>query len=285
MSLVTDFFTYPFLLQALISGLFLALLCGVLSPIIVAKKFAFMGASISHGALLGVAIGLLFFETKGLHANAMLFFITLFVTLLTVAPLAYATYRQKIPSDALIGLFFTATMGAGLLIHQSSGSGKGDLLSYLFGNILTLTTFDLWLLGGLCLLVLPLIFLRKHSWMYFLFDEEAAAIQGIPTKLYHMILFFVLTLVIVGGLKISGVILINSYLLIPGIFALRWSPNAGSTFAHATIFALKATLLGFFLANAMDWPVGATLALTQVSLFLISVLFQKVWPKNVPKNS
>lgn len=279
MSLVTDFFNYPFLMQALVSGLFLALLCGVVSPIIVAKKFAFMGASISHGALLGVAIGLFFFESKGAHANAMLFLVTLVVTLISVAPLAYATFRQRIPSDALIGLFFTATMGTGLLIHQSSGQGKGDLLSYLFGNILTLTTFDLWLLGSLCVLVLPLILLKKHSWMYFLFDEEAAAIQGIPTKLYHMILFFVLTLVIVGGLKISGVILINSYLLIPGIFALRWAPNAGSTFAHATVFALKATVLGFFVANAMDWPVGATLALTQVALFLFSVGIQKILPR------
>lgn len=273
MSFITDFFTYPFLMQALISGFFLALLCVTLSPIIVAKKFAFMGASISHGALLGVAIGLLFFDPKGLSANVSLFFVTLAVTLFSVAPLAWATFRQRIPNDALIGLFFTATMGLGLLIHQSSGSGKGDLLSYLFGNILTLTSFDSWLLGSLCLLVLPIIWLKKHSWMYFLFDEEAAAIQGVATKLYHMILFFVLTLVIVGGLKISGVILINSYLLIPGIFALRWAPNASSTFKHATVFALKATLLGFLLANAMDWPVGATLALTQVGLFLLSILW------------
>lgn len=280
MSVITDFYTYPFLLQALISGLFLALLCGVLSPIIVAKKFAFMGASISHGALLGVAIGLVFFESKGIQDNMFLFFTTLGVTLISVAPLAYATFRQRIPSDALIGLFFTATMGAGLLIHQTSGAGKGDLLSYLFGNILTLTSFDLWLLGSLCVLVLPLIYFKKHSWMYFLFDEEAASIQGVPTKLYHMVLFFVLTLVIVGGLKLSGVILINSYLLIPGIFALRWAPNASSTFGHATVFALKATVLGFFLANALDWPVGATLALTQVALFILSILIQKVFKLN-----
>jgi ABC-type Mn2+/Zn2+ transport system permease subunit len=277
-SLITDFFTYPFLTQALFSGLFLALLCGLLSPIIVTKKFAFMGASISHGALLGVAIGLSFFEISSTQGSFFLFVITLIITLLAVAPLALATFRQRLPSDALIGLFFTATMGTGLLIHQASGSKKGDLLSYLFGNILTLTTFDLILLGILCAIVLPLFWLKRPHWILFLFDEEAAAVQGMPTRHYHYILFFALTLVIVAGLKISGVILINSYLLIPGIFALRTAPNARSTFAYSIVFALKATVLGLFLANALDWPVGATLAVVQVLLFFISLTFQKAIP-------
>ncbi len=276
MSLFTDFIQYPFLTQALLCSLLLAVLCGVLSPLVVAKKFAFMGASISHGALLGVATGLVLFKDNTVMDHILLFFITLIITLIAVSPLAWSTFRQRLPSDALIGLFFTATMGGGLMIHQMSGTGKGDLLGYLFGNILTLGTFDIFLLFTLVIFVTVTIFSKKQIWMLFLFDEEAAAIQGIKTKVYHFLFFLMLTLVIVGGLKISGVILINSYLLIPGIFALKWAPNASQTFTYSIVFALKSTLLGLFIANAFDMPVGATLAVTQVTLYFSSFLYKKV---------
>lgn len=267
MTFLTDFFTYPFLMNALFSSILLSILCGLLSPIIVAKKFAFMGASLSHGALLGVAVGLCFFDESSLMGHVSLFFITLLVTLLAVSPLAISTFRQKLPSDALIGLFFTATMGLGLIIHQTSGSGKGDLLGYLFGNILTLGSFDMGLLVFLGLLVAPIIFYKKNEWILFLFDEEAAAIQGLKTKVYHFLLYLLLTLVIVGGLKISGVILINSFLLTPGIFALKWAPNAHKSFLYSVLFAISSTIVGLLLANGMNFPVGATLAVTQVLFY------------------
>lgn len=271
---ILDFFQYPFLFKALICGVLLAILCGVLSPMIVAKKFAFMGASISHGALLGVALGLTFLKEETLMNSVSLFFVTLIVTTLAVSPLAWSTFRQRLPSDALIGLFFTATMGTGLMIHQASGSARGDLLGYLFGNILTLSPFDVGLLITLTILIIPMIYLYRWQWMMFLFDEESAFIQGINTKKYHVFLFLMLTMVIVAGLKLSGVILINSFLLIPGIFALKWAPNARSTFLYSIVFAIKSTLLGLFLANLFNLPMGATLAVTQVALYFLSFLFK-----------
>lgn len=271
---ILDFVHYPFLFKALICGLLLATLCGMLSPLIVAKRFAFMGASISHGALLGVSLGLALLKDQEPIDSALLFFITLVVTLIAVAPLAWSTFRQRIPSDALIGLFFTGTMGLGLILHQATGAAKGDLLSYLFGNILTLGTFDIALLITLTITILPLLYIYRWRWMIFLFDEEGGHIQGISTKKYHFILYTMLTLVIVAGLKLSGVILINSFLLIPGIFALKWAPNARATFTYAIIFALKSTALGFYLANLCDFPMGATLAVTQVFLYFLSFAFK-----------
>ncbi len=271
--MIQDLITYPFLLKALLGALSLAILCGFLSPMIVAKRFAFMGASISHGALLGVSLAMVFIDST--DHGAALFLITLAVTLLGVAPLAYATFRQKLPNDALIGLFFTATMGLGLIINQVWGGAQGDLLSFLFGNILTLENFDLGLLFFLCLSIIPLILIRRRTWMLFLFDEEACAIQGINTALYHGTLFFFLTLVIVSGLKISGVILINSFLLTPGIFALKWAPNATRTFSYSLGFSVVSTLVGFFLANRFDLPTGATLAVVQVLSYFISHLLKR----------
>ncbi|MBC98315.1 MAG: hypothetical protein CME63_11230 [Halobacteriovoraceae bacterium] len=272
MNWITDFITFPFLQKALIGCLILAVICGVLSPMIVAKRFAFMGSSIAHGALLGVSIALFLIDyilpPESPMTSLFVFAITTLVTLVAATPLALTTFRQKLPSDALIGLFFTATMGLGLLIHQSLGPGKGDLLSYLFGNILMLSTIDLMILLILGLLIFFLIWIKRSHWILFLYDEEAAFIQGLPTKRYHLIFFLLLTLVIVSGLKISGVILINSFLLIPGLFALKFAPSAKSTFTYSLGFSLMSALTGVILANGLNLSTGPTLAVTQVIFYL-----------------
>jgi len=275
MSILTDFLTYPFLFKALLSTVGLSILCGLLSPMVVAKKFAFMGASISHGALLGVAISLSFLDGGTTAHSAGIFFITLLVTIIAASPLAYSTFRQRLPSDALIGLFFTATMGLGLLIHQAQGASTGDLLSFLFGNILTIDYFDLGLLAVLIVIITPVILLFKNQWMLFIFDEEAAAIQGLSSFRYHLSLFLMLTLIIVAGLKVSGVILINSFLLVPGIYALKFAPNASSTFRYAILFSTFTSLTALILANSFDLPTGATIAVTQVATYILSIVMYR----------
>lgn len=271
MSFLTDFLTFPFLQKALIGTLLLSLICGFLSPMIVAKRFAFMGSSIAHGALLGVSIALAFVDIKDPDSALSIYLVTALVTLVAAIPLALTTFRQKLPSDALIGLFFTATMGVGLLIHQGLGPGRGDLLSYLFGNILMLGPIDLWILGVLTIAIFLIIWPKRLNWILFLYDEEAAAIQGLRTKLYHLAFFFIITLVIVSGLKISGVILINSFLLIPGTFALRHSPTALGTFRYALAFSLLTAIIGLLMANGFGLAMGPTLAVTQVVLYLATM--------------
>jgi len=274
MNWITDFYQFPFLQKAFIGTIALALTCGVLSPMMVAKRFAFMGSSIAHGALLGVSISLALVEyivpKNSDFTSLVIFIITTLITLIAATPLAFTTFRQKLPSDALIGLFFTATMGLGLLIHQSFAAGNGDLMSYLFGNILMLSYLDLAILFSLSLGVFFMIWRKRTSWILFLYDEEAAFIQGLPTKRYHLIFFLILTLVIVSGLKISGVILINSFLLIPGIFSLKYAPTAKKTFSYSLVFSVITSLVGMLLANGLNLGMGPTLAVTQVTFFLFS---------------
>lgn len=275
MSVFTDFWHYPFLFNALLATLGLSLLCGSLSAMVVAKKYAFMGSSISHGALLGVSVCMSFLSPETEAFSLYLFLGTLAITLIAVAPLAYTTFRQKLPSDALIGLFFTATMGTGLLIHQAFGRSQGDLLGFLFGNILTITQIDLFIILFLLMIVLPVIWAKRLHWIHFIYNEQAASIQGLKTKIYHYTLFLFITLVIVAGLKISGVILINSFLLIPGIFALKHAPKALDTFTYSLLFASITAMLGLFLANALNLPTGATVAVIQAFAYFASLLLVK----------
>ena len=136
---LTDFFQYDFLLYALIATMALSIGAGILSPIIVAKRYAFMGAAVSHSTLFGLSISLAFFQASEISH----FFVTLLITLSLIMVLSTTTYRQKLPTDSLIGVFFTVTMALGIVIYSLFSSGDQDLIGFLFGNILLLTPFDL----------------------------------------------------------------------------------------------------------------------------------------------
>lgn len=264
-----EFFQYDFLIYALIGTILLSLLCGLLSPLVLAKKYAFIGEGVSHSTLVGLAVALGAFH---LDHPLQIFFITLLITLFLVALLARSTFQQGLPSDSLIGIFLTTSLGLGVLLHSIFGKSKEDLLSFLFGNILLLETWDLLLLFLLCLFIFPLILIPLKKWIYIIYDEEGARVAGLPLKKYHYLFFFVLTILIVSAIKIAGTVLVNTLLLIPGALSYKLGKNMKQVFFISMGFSLGASLIGLSLANWKGLPPGATLALTQFFLFL-GILF------------
>ncbi|MFZ4714865.1 MAG: metal ABC transporter permease [Bacteriovoracaceae bacterium] len=267
-----DFWTFDFLFYALGAALILSLLTGLMSPLVVAKRYAFIGESISHSTLLGLNLSLWLSTGDPLT----LFFLTLLFTSILVMGLARSTHRTALPSDSLIGIFLTGTLALGVLIHFLFVKEKADMTSQLFGNILTVTSSDFTILIPIALIILSLFFFRYRSWLYFILDEEGARIHGIKTSFFHYIFFFLLTLLIVGTAKLAGTILINAFLLIPGIFAYRIMKSMKMVFAASVIFSLFSTLLGLALCNYLETPPGATLALVQFTLLIVAVGLHKL---------
>ncbi len=262
---ISDFLEYPFLQMALVAIILLSLCTGLLSPVIISKGHAFMGASISHASLLGISISLgLFGQASNPPQPLSLFLTTLAITTLLSLLLAYFTFRQSLPNEGAIGIFLSASMGLGVIIHQSFAREQGDLLHYLFGNVLLLTSFDIILLAILTCTVFALLYFLRYQWPLYLIDEESAAVQGIKTHFFHYGFMALLTVIIVSSVKLAGVILINSFLLVPGIFALKTAPSIKKTFIYAPSFALTTGILGLILANAWELPVSASLAVFQL---------------------
>lgn len=268
-----DFFQYDFLLRALLGCIFVAIACGIVSPLIVAKRYAFMGTAVSHSTFLGLSIALSLIATKN---SFLVFLITLAVTLILVTALAKATFRQKLPSDSLIGIFFTSSMGIGVIIHYLFARQRGDLLGYLFGNILLLEYHDVILSLVLMLSLIPLFFIPLNKWLYVIYDEEGAYVSGINTKVFHYLFFLILTFLIVSALKLAGTVLIETLLLIPGVFALKIGRNIKQVFVLSIGFSIISSLLGLYIANLGDLPSGATMAVTQLLILLGFLLFRKI---------
>jgi ABC-type Mn2+/Zn2+ transport system permease subunit len=272
--MITDFFQYDFLLYALLGTIFLALTCGLISPLIIARKNAFMGAAISHSTLLGLAISMSLFEaTQALPLFVSTLLITIFLTLF----LAYSTFRQKLPNDSMIGIFYTSTMALGIIIHTLFAKDQSDLLSFLFGNILLLTVEDLYLSFGILLITALVILIPLKKWLFLTFDEEGAITSGIKAQIYHYTFFVLLAFLIVTSIKLAGTVLVETLLLVPGFFALKFSKNIVQTFVVSTIFSTVMAIIGIVLANTFGLPSGATLAVVLFTALVISLFIKRVY--------
>lgn len=273
-SMIADFLQYDFLLYALLGTIFLALTCGLISPLIIARKNAFMGAAISHSTLLGLAISLSLFEaTQALPVFLSTLLITIFLTLF----LAYSTFRQKLPNDSMIGIFYTSTMALGIIIHTLFAKDQSDLLSFLFGNILLLTVEDLYLSFAILVITALVILIPLKKWLFLTFDEEGAITSGIKGQIYHYTFFVLLAFLIVTSIKLAGTVLVETLLLVPGFFALKFSKNIVQTFVVSTIFSTVMAVIGIVLANAFGLPSGATLAVVLFSALVVSLFVKRVY--------
>ncbi len=271
---LSEFYQYDFLLYAFLGTLFLSITCGLISPLIIARKNAFMGAAISHSTLLGLAISMSLFSV---NESLPVFISTLIITLLLTLFLAYSTFRQKLPNDSLIGIFYTSTMALGIIIHTLFAKDKGDLMGFLFGNILLLTKDDLYLSLGLLIATLFIIILPLKRWLFLTYDEESAITSGIRGKLYHYTFFILLAFLIVTSIKLAGTILVETLLLVPGFFALSFAKNGRQTFLISTLFSCTFALIGIVLANSFGLPSGATLSVVLFSALILSLFVKKVY--------
>lgn len=269
-----DFMQYDFLIYALLGTIILSLTCGLISPLLIARKNAFMGSAISHSTLLGLAIALSLFSSEN---SLPIFATTLIITILCTLFLAFSTFRQKLPNDSLIGIFYTSTMALGILIHSSFAKNKSDLLSFLFGNILLLTKEDLLLSLGLLVFSAPLIIIPFKKWLFLTYDEEGAITSGINARFFHYLFFILLSLLIVTSIKLAGTILIETLLLVPGFFALKFASNVRLTFIYSVLFSTFFGVLGIVIANTYGLPSGATLSVVLFLALVISLLLKKIY--------
>lgn len=252
--------------------IFISLICGLLSPLIVSKRLAFMGSALSHSSLLSIALSLSVFT---LDQTLPLFTLNTLIIMVLVSVLATFTYRQRIPTDSLIGIFLTVSMALGVIILKLFSKQNVELSSLLFGNILLMTKSDLVVLFLLLIIVFGVLWIPRRNWIFVIQDEESALIQGVNTKLYHYLFYIILGVTVSASIKLMGTVVVNTLLLIPGVLALKVSRSLKSMFVVSISFSLCFSILGLMIGNSFELPSGATVAVT---LFLGLIVCVKLLP-------
>ncbi len=251
-----------FLIYALLAGLMLAAVAGPLGSFVVWRRMAYFGDTLSHAALLGVALGLL------LEVNLTLA-VSVGCVLLAVL-LVLLQQRQPLASDTLLGILAHSTLSLGLVSLSLMDNVRVDLMAYLFGDLLAVSQSDLlWMAGG-CAVVMALLALLWRPLLNITVHEELAQVEGVPVLAIRLALMLLIALIIALAMKIVGVLLITSLLIIPAAAAQRHARTPEQMAFGASLLGMLAVCLGLSLSWFADTPAGPSIVVSAATLFLLS---------------
>ena len=256
-----------FLLNALLAGLALAIVAGPLGSFVVWRRMAYFGDTLSHAALLGLALGLL------LEVNPTL--AVTFGCLLLAVLLGSLQQRLKLASDTLLGILAPTTLALGLVVLSFMSDVRVDLLGYLFGDLLAVSPTDLlWILGGSALVMLVLTLLWRPL-LAITVHEELAQVEGLPVGALRLALMLLIAIVIAVAMKIVGVLLITSLLIIPAAAAQRHSRTPEQMALVASLLGVLAVCGGLALSWFKDTPAGPSIVVCAAAGFALSLLIPR----------
>ncbi|MEQ9607000.1 MAG: metal ABC transporter permease [Kiloniellaceae bacterium] len=255
--MLDDFFT-----RALIGGIGVALVAGPLGCFIVWRRMAYFGDTMAHSALLGVALALLL----EIHITAGVFAITAAVAF----ALLLLQRQRALPTDALLGILSHSTLALGLVLVAFMAWVRIDLLSYLFGDLLAVSRLDIALIYGGGAAVLAILAAVWRPLLASTVSEELAAAEALKPERARLIFMLLMAGVIAIAMKIVGILLITSLLVIPAATARRFAGGPEQMALFAAGIGALAVALGLFGSLELDTPSGPSVVVAALVLFLAS---------------
>lgn len=259
-----EILSYPFMQRALLAGVIVGVLLAALGVFVVMRKMAFFGDGIAHASLAGIALGLLVgvapLPVATVYAIAM-------------ALLIYTLERSTaLSSDTIIGILFTASMALGVVLMSVIPGFQPELISFLFGNILTITTVDIITIASFATLILIWLLGWRRELTYTTLDADSATIAGVNTQLHTILLYVALAISVVLGVKLLGIILVSALLIIPAATSRLLSHTFNGFFWTSLFLSVLFVFLGLVLSFTLDAPSGATIILVATALFFLVAL-------------
>ena len=251
-----------FLVRALLAGLGVAVVAGPLGCFVVWRRMAYFGDSLGHGALLGVALGFLL----GLDLNLGV----LATSLAIAATLALLERQRRLPVDTLLGILSQTALSLGLVALSLATTARVDLLGYLFGDILAVAPPDLiWIWGGativlagLAALWRPLLAVTVHA--------DIAQVEGVAVGVTRLAFTLLIAVVVATAMKIVGVLLITSLLILPAAAARRLARTPEEMAIGAGLLGSLAVTAGIYGSFRLDLPSGPAIVLAAAALLVLT---------------
>lgn len=258
-----------FLLRALLGGLGVAAVSGPYGVFVVWRRLAYFGDTLAHSALLGISLGFL------LQVNLTL---AVFIVCQAMALFLFFMQRQKsLASDTILGILAHSALSLGLVAVVFLQGIRIDLMAYLFGDILAVTAVDLgWIFGGgaVALAALGLIW---RPLLALTVNEDLARVEGVAVDRIQWLFTALLALVVAIMMKIVGLILVTSLLIIPAAAARRLSRSPEAMAIWASLLGAVAVAAGLLLSLVADTPAGPSIVIAAASIFLVT----QITPRSV----
>lgn len=254
-------FIPEFMLMALLGGIGLALISAPLGVFMVWQRQSYFGATLAHSALLGISIGL-FLQTD-------LTLSVIVVSLLVAAAIfAFSQYKQ-LSADTLLGILAHSSLAFGLILISLQDNIQVDLMGYLFGDILSINQTDLMLIALVSMLIILFYWLHWQSLLNLTLNSELAQVEGTSVKTVQLQFVLLLALMIALSMKMVGVLLVTSLLIIPAAAARRLASSPEQMLGYSMLIGILSIILGLVSSYHYDLPTGPMIVVCATLLFLI----------------
>lgn len=261
-----DIFRYEYLMNALLAAVFAGIMCGIVGTYVVARRMVFLCGGVTHASFGGLGIAV--YMGANPIAGAMVF------AVLSALGIEWAGDRGRIREDSAIGIIWSVGMAVGaLFMSLTPGYTSGDLSSYMFGSIVTVTTRDVATLGVLTLFCIVGAVLWWRPVMYLAFDRDFAASQGIATRAASYIMAVIVALTIVLSIRVMGIVLLLSLFTIPAVTANAMTKSYAAITRWAAVLAVAGAVVGLFISYNLEVPPGASIIFTlTIALIVVKLL-------------
>ncbi|BEP28436.1 metal ABC transporter permease [Helicovermis profundi] len=266
--MINSIFTYEFMQNAIIGGILASILCGIIGTIIIEKKLIMLSGGIAHTSFGGIGFGYFL----GIEPIIGAYIIS---TLSAIGLTLVHKKNDAKSDDAAIGILWAVGMSLGILFISIAPGYPPDMTSYLFGDILTITKFNISLMLLTTIVVSALILPFFKYWESYLFDHEFLRIHGINTSYFDFGLFLLVSFSIVSLIKLVGIILVIALMTIPPSVAKLFTRNLRNIMILSILLGILFTFIGLFISYTFNIPSGSSIIIFSASCYFILRIFKK----------
>ncbi len=258
---------YDFMQRAFIAGLFIATLASISGTFVVLKRYSLMTETLAHSALVGVAVGLV--------AGYNPLWVAVIIAIGSAWLIEYLRSSFSIYSDAVLSIMLSGSLALAIIIVSLGGAFNNSLFSYLFGSILSVSNEDVYTIIGFGSIALFFLLIFSKELYFIAYDEEVAKTSGIKVKFLNFLLVTVVAIIIALSIRVVGSLLIGALMVIPTVAALQFRVGFLRTMLISLFFALFSVIFGMSLSYYYSLPSGATIVLSVIAIFILSLVTNK----------
>ena len=259
MSGILELFNYTFFQHALLGSLFASIACGIIGTYIVTRRLVFISGGITHASFGGIGIGL-YTGISPILAAAVF-------SVLSAFGVEWLSKRKDMREDSAIAVFWTFGMAIGIIFSFLAPGFTPDLSAFLFGNILTITFTDIWMLVILSIILIGFFYFFLTPVIYIAFDREYARSQRIPVRLFEYILMMFIALTIVACLRMIGIVLVISLLTLPQMTANLFTHSFKKIIFMSIGIGFISCSGGLLLSYQLQVPSGAAIIFFSILVY------------------
>lgn len=254
---LTDLQHYTFLQNALLTGILASVACGIIGTYIVVRRISYIADGIAHTVLGGMGAALYLQKVYHWHGVEPIHG-ALVSAIIAAVIIGLVSLWAKQREDTVISALWAVGMAVGIVFISRTPGYSEDLMGYLFGNILMVSSNDLWMLAGLDALIVAVGLLFYNQFVAVCFDQEFARLRGVKVEAFYLLLLGLAALTVVVLATVVGIVMVIALLTLPVGIAALFSTSMWRMMTISAILCAIFTTSGLFVSYGPDFPAGAT---------------------------